>query len=46
MIMREMSSTGYDCANPERNEQAEKMMRKASRNGFRLPLASDHRAMK
>jgi hypothetical protein len=45
MIARAMSSTGNDGARPERIEHKEKITRKASRNGLRLPLASDQRAI-
>ena len=45
VIAREASSTGNDRARPERIEHAEKIMRKASRNGLRLPFESDHRAI-
>ncbi len=45
MTAREMSSTGNDGASPERIEHAEKMTRKASRKGLRLPFESDQRAI-
>src|SRR6185312_4545973 len=46
MMAREMSNTGNEGARPERIEHAEKMMRKASRKGLRLPLESDQRAIR